>query len=126
MCGILGLFEAQTVNNHKDKQSEIEKVLVSLTHRGPDQSGTWIDADNDFCLGHVRLSIHDLTDAGRQPMTSLCGRYVLVFNGEIYNFLQIKNLLIKDFFVNQWNGTSDTEVLLNAFIHIGFKKTLTL
>ena len=104
----------------------------ALLHRGPDDGGVWVDKRVGVALGHRRLSILDLTPAGHQPMHSECGRYVLVFNGEIYNHLEIRTHLEKEslqFAASNhqsrgWNGHSDTETLLAAFAAWGVEKTL--
>jgi len=117
MCGILG-----RINFDKSKvdQSALVDAAASLKHRGPDGVGYW---NNEGCgMGHTRLSIHDLTDAGCQPMESLDGRYVCVFNGEIYNFRELRKSLSDD--VYQWKGDSDTEVLLQGWVKWGGIKLL--
>ena len=107
MCGIL---------LHKGSKKILEKFhsnLDSLSHRGPD-SKNFIEFD-DTCIGHTRLSIIDLTKMGDQPMVSNCENYILSFNGEIYNFLELKiNLQNLGY---KFKSTSDSEVLLYGFIH---------
>jgi len=94
-----------------------------ITHRGPDNSGVWVDGDAGIALSHRRLSILDLSDAGHQPIISVSARYVLVFNGEIYNHLDIRENLEA---VTQipWRGHSDTETLLAGIDHWGIEVTL--
>jgi len=123
MCGIVGL-----VNYKYDLKVNIEKMKDRMIHRGPDSEGTYISSDGDVALGHRRLAIIDITASGSQPMKSHDGRYVIVFNGEIYNHLQIKKKLIdegkctpKDF-----TGTSDTEILLESISAYGIEETLKL
>ena len=94
----------------------------SLVHRGPDDSGVWADAESGIALGHRRLSIIDLSTQGRQPMVSADGRFLLVYNGEIYNHGQLRDDLQKN--GCQFRGHSDTEVLLEAVAHWGLPKTL--
>ena len=109
MCGIVG-----RVNFRKNQINleNLKKATKSLHHRGPDDFGFWED---DFCgFGHRRLSIIDLSKSGKQPMVSLDQRYVCVFNGEIYNYLDLKNELSKDGKI--WKSASDTEVLLEGWI----------
>ena len=105
------------------KQMFLEEMNALITHRGPDQSGYYTSHSLNFA--HQRLSIHDLTEAGAQPMFSHCGNYVIVFNGEIYNFDSMRHKLdaVKSI---HWRGHSDTEVLLEAYVEFGLEKTLAL
>jgi asparagine synthase (glutamine-hydrolysing) len=96
----------------------------ALVHRGPDGEGHWIDADAGLALGHRRLSIVDLSDAGSQPMLSASGRYVIVYNGEIYNHLDLRRELETQGRAPNWRGHSDTETLLAAIEAWGFMRTL--
>ena len=84
MCGITG-FINQTNKKKESYEETLNKMTSSIIHRGPDAQGYWFDEDKHIGLGHVRLSIIDLSEAGAQPMKSHCGRYVFVYNGEIYN-----------------------------------------
>lgn len=113
MCGIAGIISFNKPLDSKDCLSFIH----SLRHRGPDGCGTYFDKKKQIFLGHQRLKILDVTEAGKQPMFSQDGRYVIVYNGEIYNFLEIKEeLACKGYsFVSQ----SDTEVLLAAYVEWG-------
>ena len=106
MCGIAGIISP---NYHKVDKVVIEKMTHTLTHRGPDGSGTWISPGNSTGFGHTRLSILDLTEAGTQPMHFL-GRYTIIYNGEIYNFTELKDELIKNGF--SFESKTDTEVIL--------------
>ena len=92
-------------------------MLNTLIHRGPDDEGIWMDAAQGIALGHRRLAIQDLSDRGRQPMVSPDGRYVLIFNGEIYNFLALRQEL--EGAGHSFHGSSDTEVMLHAFSRWG-------
>ena len=112
MCGIAGVFSS--ILFLEDRKSKLGKMLQAQEHRGPDATQEW--HDSQCSLGHNRLSIIDLSDHANQPMHSFCGRYVVVFNGEIYNYLEIKKELVPHF---QFQTQSDTEVLLNAYIHWG-------
>lgn len=113
MCGIFGLIGTR---DHE----EIKVANRTLSHRGPDAEGYWFDQKNTVALCHRRLSILDLSEAGAQPMSSESGRYVITYNGELYNFREIKNNLKKP----SWRGGSDTEVLLACFEEWGVERTL--
>ena len=97
-------------------------MVESQVHRGPDDHGVWIDPAGIVSLGHCRLAIIDLSPRGRQPMISSCGRYVVVLNGEIYNYLELKDLLRQEGVGFQ--GSSDTEVLLAGISAWGLEVTL--
>lgn len=113
MCGINGIIGFSDVNEVSAKLVLMNKTLQ---HRGPDDNGTWVSKECAF--GQQRLSIIDLSSAGHQPMLSQDERYVIVFNGEIYNFLEVKNKLINDY---NFKTKTDTEVILAAFIKWGKK-----
>ena len=121
MCGIAGLFGQK---NNSSFEKSVETMILSLSHRGPDDSGVWKDNKSQIVFGHRRLSILDLTKAGHQPMTSSCGRYVITFNGEIYNHLVLRKELDNLGRGIKWVGTSDTETILEAFSYWGIKRTL--
>ena len=108
MCGISGFI----FNESCDDLSLLKSMLSTLVHRGPDDYGTWVDKEKGIALGHQRLSINDLSNEGHQPMISPSGRYVLVFNGEIYNFLELRRHLESQ--KCTFKSNSDTEVLLVA------------
>ena len=119
MCGISGFF-----TNEIDStifSDSLRKMSKKLEHRGPDDCGIWFDENIGVALAHQRLSIVDLSIAGRQPMGSHCGRYLLTFNGEIYNHLSIRKE-IKDSI--KWKSHSDTETLINAISIFGIETTL--
>ena len=120
MCGLVGILGI----NSMDLKNKIEKMSLSLEHRGPDGNGVWIDSENGIGLGHRRLSIIDRTSSGAQPMISSSGRYVIAFNGEIYNFLEIKENLTRLNLAPRWRGNSDTEVLLAAIEAWGLKEAI--
>ncbi len=109
MCGILGTVPASSYESFKNS-------LDTILHRGPDSFGIET-LDNDVSLGHRRLSILDLSKAGHQPMLEDSGRYAIVFNGEIYNFLEIKKELLNLGY--HFKSTSDTEVLLKSYMQWG-------
>ena len=119
MCGIAGFLNNSTNNS----ESILNKMVDSLAHRGPDDEGYWFDRDAGIALGHRRLSILDLSPAGHQPMNSHSGRFVIIFNGEIYNYHLIRAELEKLATYN-WRGHSDTEVILEAFEVWGIEKTI--
>jgi asparagine synthase (glutamine-hydrolysing) len=99
-------------------------MASSLSHRGPDAAGHWIDQASGVGLAHRRLSILDLSPAGYQPMISPCDRFVLVFNGEIYNHLDLRRALEKEGGAFSWRGHSDTETLLAGLRHWGVEACL--
>ena len=109
MCGLAGIFSTSAVPSGGER---LGRMLASIRHRGPDHSGTFSDRNKVF-LGHNRLSIIDLSDSANQPMQSACGRYVIVFNGEIYNYKELRGELADAY---PFRTQSDTEVLLAAFI----------
>lgn len=119
MCGLIGFN--QNGCNSASIASDMCKVI---SHRGPDSAGVWIEDDSSVVLGHVRLSILELSEAGNQPMISECGRYVLVLNGEIYNHQSLRKQLAESGLVINWRGHSDTETLLACFVAWGIEKTL--
>jgi asparagine synthase (glutamine-hydrolysing) len=109
MCGIFG-FVANGHRPRPQSYDDLRRGMTALRHRGPDGSGEWVSADGQAGLGHLRLAIIDL-DAGAQPMVSADGRYVIVFNGEIYNYIELRDELgAADF-----RTRSDTEVILRAY-----------
>jgi asparagine synthase (glutamine-hydrolysing) len=121
MCGLTGFFgggrEAADIDTAACMMAE------RISHRGPDDSGVWSDAEIGIAIAHRRLSIVDLSPAGHQPMSSACGRYVLAFNGEIYNHLALRAELDLIREIN-WRGHSDTETLLAGFAAWGVAATL--
>lgn len=113
MCGIFGL-----IGHHN--QEEIKAANRTIGHRGPDAEGYWFDQDLQVAICHRRLSILDLSEAGAQPMKSESGRYIVSYNGEIYNFRELKSELKK----NNWRGHSDTEILLACLEEWGLNRTI--
>ena len=118
MCGIAGILGYKPIG--EKYQNSIMSMLGRLQHRGPDASGVWVDSSKHVVLGHRRLSILDLSPAGNQPMVSKSGRYIVVFNGEIYNHNKLRRELSPDAFVS----TSDTETLLECLEHWGVEGAL--
>ncbi|MEP6901716.1 MAG: asparagine synthetase B, partial [Actinomycetota bacterium] len=106
MCGIVGILG----NNWTSEQ--LNAMVAIQRHRGPDAEGIYIDSSNQAGLGHNRLSIIDLSESGRQPMTARFGNNRIVFNGEIYNYLELRQELEAEY---EFNTHSDTEVLLAAY-----------
>tara|TARA_A100001388_G_scaffold264781_1_gene236362 strand:+ start:3689 stop:5644 length:1956 start_codon:yes stop_codon:yes gene_type:complete len=125
MCGISGLITKNY--SYKELFEDINLMRNEISHRGPDYSDAWIDTELGISFAHNRLSIVDLSSSGNQPMKSKNGNLIISFNGEIYNYKEIKEFLNKEFVDNSfWNGTSDTEVLLTAIEFLGLNKTLEL
>ncbi len=120
MCGINGFYSnsASTFNN------VIAKMNLAISHRGPDSNGSWSDKKSGIVLGHQRLSILDLSIAGHQPMKSNSERYILTYNGEVYNHLEIRDELNKSSANIKWIGNSDTETLIEAIEFWGIETSL--
>jgi len=112
ICGFLGSFTKGNISLHK--------MCNALYHRGPDDSGRFVDSSLQIGLAHQRLSVIDCSPAGHQPMISASGRYVIAFNGEIYNHLELRRRLELD----SWQGQADTETLLAAIVSWGLEETL--
>jgi asparagine synthase (glutamine-hydrolysing) len=121
MCGITGFVTARP-QRAQAMTGLLEAMTTSLTHRGPDASGAWVDAEAGVALGHRRLSIVDLSDAGAQPMRSASDRYVISYNGELYNAPQLATTLLAA--GHRFRGHSDTEVLVEAIDAWGLEETL--
>ena len=111
MCGIVG-FIAGSAASGAELRETVSTMRDVLHHRGPDDLGAWVDEHVGVAMGHARLSIIDLSEHGHQPMHSKSGRYVAVYNGEIYNFIELQSQLKRSGF--RFEGHSDTEVLLAA------------
>ena len=120
MCGICGFYSKTSLSFN----NIILKMNSAISYRGPDSSGVWQDSTTGIVLGHQRLSIIDLSDAGKQPMISNSGRFVLTYNGEIYNHLEIRNEIKKNKINIKWKSKTDTETLLEALELWGIEKTL--
>ena len=116
MCGITGIWIPES--NQEVIRAEVSQAVESLRHRGPDDNGIWVNGSG-VALGHTRLSILDLSSAGHQPKASASGRYVIVYNGEFYNFAEVRSVLIDA--GHTFLGTGDTEVILAAFEEWGAK-----
>ncbi len=108
MCGFAGLIDLNRVKSNNELVEISNKINNTISYRGPDDHGVWVDQESGVALGHRRLSIIDLSSAGSQPMSSYSGRYIIAFNGEVYNYEELrKNLQRKSF-----KSSSDTEVVL--------------
>jgi asparagine synthase (glutamine-hydrolysing) len=114
MCGLAGLWTSSGCATTGGAHATVLAMSDALVHRGPDDSGVWCDENGEVALAQRRLSIVDLSAAGHQPMVSLSGRFVLVFNGEIYNHLDLRSEVELRGAGFRWRGHSDTETLLAA------------
>lgn len=115
MCGIAGIIRLNTNNGRLE--AKIEKMQTALKHRGPDDAGIYISTDKQAALAHTRLSILDLSAAGHQPMSTTDNRYHITFNGEIYNFQELRENLISQ--GEKFHSQTDTEVILKLYQRIG-------
>jgi asparagine synthase (glutamine-hydrolysing) len=119
MCGIVGCWDKRGTD-----ASIVERMAMQIRHRGPDDAGVWLNVEGSLALAHCRLSIIDLSPAGHQPMVSPCGRFTLVYNGEIYNHQDLRAELKDAGGSVNWHGHSDTETLLAALRHWGVEGAL--
>jgi asparagine synthase (glutamine-hydrolysing) len=130
MCGFAGYLGGAAEHGEMGEAALLKRMADTIVHRGPDESGYWCDVNQRIGLAHRRLSILDLSPAGHQPMTSTSGRYVIVFNGEIYNHLYSRGELEgmdprdREDYGNKWRGYSDTETLLAGFEAWGIQGTV--
>jgi asparagine synthase (glutamine-hydrolysing) len=118
MCGIVGILDS-SITGETSLAGLVTMMSDCLSHRGPDDAGVWTDETRGIALGHRRLSILDLSPSGHQPMASHDGRYVTTFNGEIYNYLDLRRELEAGASAPRWLGHSDTEVILEAVVRWG-------
>ncbi len=118
MCGFVG-FVGGRWQGQDQAAAQVQAMAARIAHRGPDSSGHWVEPQARVALGHNRLAILDLSPAGHQPMASASGRFVLVYNGEVYNHLELRRELQRN-----WQGGSDTETLLAGFEAWGVRETL--
>jgi asparagine synthase (glutamine-hydrolysing) len=123
MCGITGFIQSPSVGAEGLKAQALD-MAKALQHRGPDSFGVWVDAECGLALAHRRLAILDLSENGAQPMLSVSGRWVLNYNGEIYNHRALRAALQAAGAQIQWRGHSDTEVMLAAIEHWGLDQAL--
>ncbi|MDB5491547.1 MAG: asparagine synthase [Micavibrio sp.] len=120
MCGITGFIDLKLDKNETVLTQTVRGMADAIRHRGPDSDGMWCDPANGIAFGHRRLAIVDLSPGGHQPMDSANGRYVITYNGEIYNFPEIR----AHFADHNFKGSSDTEILLLAIERWGLEKAL--
>ncbi len=118
MCGIAGFWG--TKRREIEPQEVLERMGATLAHRGPDDKGTYFDEESGMGMAFRRLAILDLSPEGHQPMKSSSGRYVMVFNGEVYNYREIR----EELGAREWRGGSDTEVMLGAFERWGVEASV--
>ena len=124
MCGLVGVFGRNAGYDSDSYEAVLRHMAESIIHRGPDDYGYWSDSAQCIWLAHRRLSIVDLSPAGHQPMVSDSGRFVIAFNGEIYNHLIIRAQIEKSGQSPNWRGHSDTETLLAGFEAFGVETTI--
>lgn len=121
MCGLAGGLSPA---DFPRLQSVVHRMTDALEHRGPDDEGVWCDPEGGIALGHRRLAIVDVSASGHQPMVSASGRWVIAFNGEIYNHLKLRQALERAGLAPGWRGHSDTETLLAGFAAWGVRRTV--
>ena len=121
MCGFAGWLSADGHAEGKARHLAL-RMADRVRHRGPDNGGAW--ADERVALGHRRLAILDLSPSGAQPMADASGQYIIAFNGEIYNHLELREALTRDGAAPDWRGHSDTESLLATIAHFGLDEAL--
>ena len=122
MCGLTGLWGRKS--HGQDIAGIAHAMATRIQHRGPDDAGVWCDPESGFALAHRRLSVLDLSPAGHQPMLSANGRWVLAYNGEVYNHLLLRQRLEGESAAPAWRGHSDTETLLACIEAWGIERTL--
>ena len=113
MCGLAGFLCKPSAAATSIRES-VQAMTDTLAHRGPDAGTEWIDEDVCIAFGHRRLSIVDLSPAGAQPMHSSDGRWVIIYNGELYNTEDLRSEVVQAGYTGNWRGHSDTEVILEA------------
>jgi asparagine synthase (glutamine-hydrolysing) len=124
MCGIAGLWRL-ACGKDSELETQARAMAEAIVRRGPDDAGVWCDPGTNLALAHRRLAVLDLSHAGHQPMPSASGRYVIAFNGEIYNHLELRHELERTGLLCQaWRGHSDTETLLAAIEAWGLEAAL--
>ena len=127
MCGIAGCFDLRRRTSNEELRALAKKMADTLRHRGPDSEGVWVDGAAGIALGHRRLAILDLSQTGNQPMVSENGRFVIVYNGELYNFQALRQQLKQSSgYPLFFRGQADTEVMLTCFERWGVQASLSL
>jgi asparagine synthase (glutamine-hydrolysing) len=121
MCGLTGFFDRTATATDDQLRSQSMAMAEEISYRGPDDAHAWVDGAHGIALAHRRLSIVDLSPAGAQPMTSADGRWVMAYNGEVYNAEDLR----PDFPDTEWRGHSDTEVVLEGIAHDGVEATVS-
>ena len=124
MCGVTGFLDTSNDLSCEDLRDIVNRMAATLYRRGPDDSGEWVDPQAGIALGFRRLAIIDLTPTGHQPMISASGRYVIVFNGEVYNFRELRREMEAGGVAPAFRGGSDTEVILAAFEAWGIQEAV--
>jgi asparagine synthase (glutamine-hydrolysing) len=126
MCGIAGFIDLRCRTSNENLRAVTKRMTDTLKHRGPDGEGVWADAATGVALGHRRLAVIDLSPTGHQPMVSPNGRFTMVFNGELYNFQELRKELEHSSAIPViFRGPSDTEVMLACFDHWGVEAALS-
>src|SRR5574341_1303065 len=122
MCGITGFLNTTKSYTREELTSIVTAMSDMIRHRGPDDSGEWVDEGSGIALGFRRLAILDLSPTGHQPMLSANERYVMIFNGEVYNYSELRSEL--EAAGCEFRGTSDTEVMLAGILEWGLEKAV--
>jgi asparagine synthase (glutamine-hydrolysing) len=125
MCGISGVLGKKNRLSSDQTMTILNRINTHLEHRGPDGKGVWNSTDDQVAFAHTRLSILDLTSSASQPMTDSSGRYALTYNGELYNYREIRAYLEKKFGV-RFESKGDTEVFFQGLICLGVEKFLSM
>lgn len=124
MCGFVGVLGGSPAHGAAGDEAMLRKMADAIAHRGPDDEGFWFAREQGVALAHRRLAIVDISAAGHQPMASVSARFMLVYNGEVYNHMALRAALAAEGCVPPWRGHSDTETLLAGFEHWGIEGTV--
>ncbi len=125
MCGIAGFIQGKSSKININYNAVVNQMADALEHRGPDDKGFWIDDESNIALSYRRLAVIDLSKNGNQPMVSQNNRWIIVYNGEIYNHKELRKNLDDSGYKIKWKGTSDTETLLACIEFWGLEKSLS-